>query len=264
MSLLTAHRGGFPKGFTTVTTLEDASGIALGVWKPIAPTAQELTEHETAWLLLSGALDVTVDGRKVRLERSSLFDEGPQVVHVSAGTPLAYERLKDCELLVLAAKNPQRFAARTYTQVKDEHRGKGKVHDAAYRFVRTAFDGTNAPPEATLVLGEVINFPGRWSSYPPHHHPQPELYHYRFDRPQGYGHAELGEQVFKVKSNDTLRIMNGCDHPHCAAPGYAMYYAWVIRHLPGARYGVPEFEPSHDWTQQPGAKGWWPKGVAEP
>ena len=88
------------------------------------------------------------------------------------------------------------------------------------------------PERLEKVLGEVVTMPGRWSSYPPHHHPQPEIYHYRFTRPQGYGHAELGDDVLKVKQFDTVKIFDGNDHAQCAAPGYGMYYSWVIRHLP--------------------------------
>ena len=100
--------------------------------------------------------------------------------------------------------------------------------------------------------------PGGWSSYPPHHHPQPEIYHYRFTHPQGFGHAELGEQVFKVRQYDTIKILAGNDHAQCAAPGYGMYYSWVIRHLPGKPYTVPEFTADHAWTMTPGASYWQP------
>ena len=44
--------------------------------------------------------------------------------------------------------------------------------------------------------------------------------------------AELGEEVFKVNDRDTVCIPPGLDHAQCAAPGYGMYYSWVIRHLP--------------------------------
>ena len=37
-----------------------------------------------------------------------------------------------------------------------------------------------------------------------------------------------------------------------------MYYAWVIRHLDGRRYGVPTFSEEHTWTMSAGAKHWWP------
>ncbi len=48
------------------------------------------------------------------------------------------------------------------------------------------FDLDNAP-QSNLVMGEVFNQPGRWSSYPPHHHPQPEVYYYQFEHPEGFG-----------------------------------------------------------------------------
>jgi 5-deoxy-glucuronate isomerase len=127
--------------------------------------------------------------------------------------------------------------------------------------VRTIFDGDNSPLDAELVLGEVVTLPGGWSSYPPHHHRQPEIYHYRFTEPQGYGHAELGEDVHKVYERDTILIPPGLDHAQCAAPGYGMYYSWVIRHLPGDPYTVPDFTESHAWTMDAQARYWWPAGV---
>ena len=48
------------------------------------------------------------------------------------------------------------------------------MREASTRIVRTIFDLSNAT-DAKLVLGEVISYPGKWSSYPPHHHPQPEV-----------------------------------------------------------------------------------------
>jgi 5-deoxy-glucuronate isomerase len=106
-----------------------------------------------------------------------------------------------------------------------------------------------------------VTLPGGWSSYPPHHHRQPEIYHYRFTAPQGYGHAELGDQVFKVGNRDTLCIKPGLDHAQCAAPGYGMYYSWVIRHLPGDPYTVPEFTREHAWIMDKDAAFWWPDDI---
>jgi 5-deoxy-glucuronate isomerase len=125
--------------------------------------------------------------------------------------------------------------------------------------VRTIFDGTTADPNAELVLGEVITFQGGWSSYPPHHHPQAEIYHYRFTEPQGYGHAELGETVLKVRNYDTVKILDEKDHAQCAAPGYGMYYSWVIRHLPDNPYTVPEFTEEHAWIMNPDSQYWDPE-----
>jgi 5-deoxy-glucuronate isomerase len=218
---------------------------------------------ERAFSLLGGALEVELDGGAAEsVARRSLFDERPVVVHVDAATPVAFAAREPAELVLVATANPRRFGPRLFTGetlLEEERRGEGRVDEAAFRLVRTVFDDRNRP-ESNLVLGEVVNLPGRWSSWPPHHHPQPELYHYRFDRPEGYGHGELGREVFRIGHGDTLKIVGGFDHAQVAAPGYAMWYLWAIRHLPGARYATPEFAPEHRWTMAPGAPAWRPRG----
>jgi 5-deoxy-glucuronate isomerase len=199
------------------------------------------------------------------LQRHSLFDESASCVHASGGTQVVFEAITPCELTVYQCPNRKEFAARVFTpsDVPNEHRGKGQVAERCLRFVRTIFDGSNSPSSAEMVLGEVVTLPGGWSSYPPHHHRQPEIYHYRFTAPQGYGHAELGDEVFKVKNRDTICIPPGLDHAQCAAPGYGMYYSWVIRHLPNDPYTVPDFTEEHVWTMDRDAVYWWPSDVQE-
>ena len=264
---LTDRRQGFPPGFTAVTRFDDPSeptGLSFGVLRLTAGQETSVeTASETAWLLMQGRVALSA-GRETRVfERGSLFDEAPSALHVAAGERVRLEAASDCELSVFASANRARFASRFYgpADVPDEHRGKGQVGDACYRLVRTLFDRSNADPAAELVLGEVVTLPGRWSSYPPHHHAQPEIYHYRFTRPEGFGHAELGEQVLKIRAYDTVKIPAGQDHAQCAAPGYGMYYSWVIRHLPGNPYTVPEFTAEHRWTLDPAAPFWRPKGA---
>jgi 5-deoxy-glucuronate isomerase len=264
---LTSHRAGFGPGLTNITRSDemvDNTGIAMGVLKLIAGESHEVeTDEETAWLLMDGTVTLTVGNKSRDLERTSLFDESASALHVSAGERVRFDATTPTEFTVYSVPNGKHFAPRVFTpdDVPNEHRGKGQVGNACYRFVRTVFDGTNSDSEAELVLGEVVTMPGRWSSYPPHHHPQPEIYHYRFTRPQGYGHAELGDQVLKVKQYDTVKIFDGNDHAQCAAPGYGMYYSWVIRHLPDNPYTVPDFTEEHTWTQDPNAEIWLPEDL---
>jgi 5-deoxy-glucuronate isomerase len=252
-------------GYTAVThAAEDLTGISFGILKLQAGASHQVTtQAETAFLLMSGVVRLSAGGREERFRRQSLFDEGPSCLHVSAGTGIVIAAEEDSELTTYETLNRRQFEPRFYqpAHVPTEHRGKGQVGDTCYRFVRTIFDRSNADPNAELVLGEVITMPGRWSSYPPHHHPQPEIYHYRFTMPQGYGHAELGDRVFRVRNYDTIRIPAGLDHAQCAAPGYGMYYSWVIRHLPEKPYTVPEFTAEHRWTMDPEAQFWEPKDV---
>ena len=259
------HRNGFAAGFTSIT-LADApdnpSQIGLAVLRMAAGETMTMAPRcETAWLLMSGSVAGTAGDLSFSFERSSLFDESASCVHVAAGTSVKITARADSELTVYECANRLQFAARVFApaQVANEPRGRGQVGGRALRYVRTIFDRTNSPAEVELVLGEVVTFPGGWSSYPPHHHPQHEIYHYRFTEPQGYGHAELGEDVVKVRQYDTVKIPAGLDHAQCAAPGYGMYYSWVIRHLPDKPYTVPEFTAEHTWTMQPDAPFWRPR-----
>jgi 5-deoxy-glucuronate isomerase len=210
---------------------------------------------------MHGAIRGTVGGVAFEFCRASLFDESASVLHAPAGARYSIEAATGAELTVYRCANGRPFAPRAFgpADVPNEHRGAGQVRDRCLRFVRTVFDRRNSPDSVELVLGEVVTLPGGWSSYPPHHHAQPEIYHYRFSEPQGYGHAELGDEVVKVRHNDTIRIPAGHDHAQCAAPGYGMYYSWVIRHLPGNPYTVPEFNAEHAWTMARDAHFWWPR-----
>jgi 5-deoxy-glucuronate isomerase len=261
---IASHRNGFAAGHTAITKADapdNPSRIGLAVLRLSAgETMTTAPRGETAWLLMSGSVAGQVGDLSFEFERQSLFDESASCIHVAAGTSVKIAARTESELTVYECANRQQFAPRVFTpgQVPNEQRGKGQVGGRALRYVRTIFDRSNSPPEVELVLGEVVTFPGGWSSYPPHHHPQHEIYHYRFTEPQGYGHAELGEDVVKVRHFDTVKIPAGLDHAQCAAPGYGMYYSWVIRHLPDNPYTVPEFTAEHAWTMRPDAPFWRP------
>lgn len=256
---ITKFRKGFPYGITSVTTDKDHTGIGFSIIKLKKGESHSLTStREQACLHLNGSIRIKAEDSSYENKRESLFDEPPFAVHACKDTPMHLEALSECEVARFETPNEKKFPVSFFLPLdtKDEHRGKGLVDEASLRFVRTIFDGAGSHPNAELVLGEVVNFPGRWSSYPPHHHPQPEIYHYRFTKPQGYGHAELGDDVFKVRAFDTLKILDGLDHAQCSAPGYGMYYIWVIRHLPGNRYTTPTFADEHRWTMDKNEDFW--------
>ena len=128
-----------------------------------------------------------------------------------------------------------------------EHKGfNGELMGCMSREIKTFFDLDNAP-FSKMVLGEVLNLPGKWSSYPPHHHPQPEVYFYRFDYPDGFGAGFANGEIFKTQHNGCAVINHGF-HSQTAAPGYAMCYAWGIRHLDGDPWDKTRIDdPEHAW-----------------
>ena len=223
----------------------------------------EAHAKESAWMLLSGGAALEFAGQHATVQRASLFDEPPTALHVGPHTPVAiYAGSTGVEFALVRTSNERQFAPRLFTpaDLKPEYRGAGLVQNAALRNVRLIFDLATRP-ESNLVIGEVVNFPGRWSSYPPHHHVQPEIYHYRFTHADGYGHAELGDDVLKVRAHDTVSIPPGLDHAQVSAPGYGMYYLWMIRHLPGNPYTGFAFTDAHKWTLDPAQQGWRPKDL---
>jgi 5-deoxy-glucuronate isomerase len=261
-TLINSHQSGFTDGSTTVTSLNDSQGdfgIGFECIRFKAGQHHELsTNNEMAWLLMTGQAQCQVGSKQIQVQRDSIFDQSPACLHLPNNTSLQIQHTKDTEWLVFSVNNQKPFKPKLFAPdlVRSEHRGKGQVNDTSLRVVRTIFDNDNSDANAELVLGEVITMPGRWSSYPPHFHPQPEIYHYRFDKAQGYGHAQMGDELFKVRNFDTLKIKPNHDHDQVAAPGYAMYYTWVIRHLKDNRYTVPVFRKEHAWTMKADAKVW--------
>ncbi len=262
---LAQYRGGFPAGLTWLTALEDdGAGLAVGVLRlPAGAEYAETAAGETAWLLMGGRVSVACGELRETFCRQSLFDQAPACLHVAAGSIVRLVCLSDVELTVYRCANRRPFLPRIRRDVPDEHRGRGLVDNVSYRLVRTILDRQRAAPEAELVLGEVVTLPGRWAGYPPHRHPQPEIYHYRFDRPQGFGFAQNGDAVFQVKSFDTVCFPGGVEHSQVAAPGYLMYFSWVIRHLPGQPYDHPEFSPDHAWILEACGRGRYPAGAVD-
>ena len=213
---------------------------------------------ERAFLLINGAVELEWDGGKAIIERVSCFDEAPSCLHIPSGVSVTLRGYKPhTELSVHRTDNNQSFQPILFRPQDCQIRqvGVGTMKEMATRTVRTVFDKSNRP-QSNLVLGETINLPGRWSGYPPHYHPQPEIYLYKFNPGNGFGYAELGDEVYKVKNNDVTLMTDGVSHPQVAAPGYAMYYLWVIRHLEGLPYTGPIFAPEHLWLNSKDAIIW--------
>lgn len=214
---------------------------------------------ERAWLLMSGHIQYQWGKEEVEAQRISFFEENPVTLHVPKDMPVSIRAVKDSEICVEKKTNPIDFAPKLYTKedVRCDIFGGGTLNETTIRTVRTVFDGEIAP-ESNMVLGEVINHPGKWSSYPPHHHPQPEIYHYRHFPEQGFGISLLDESPHFVQNGDTCLILPGKTHSQMAGAGYAMYYIWMIPHLPGDRW-LPTtryFTEKHSWLTEKNVKIW--------
>ena len=215
-----------------------------GVW-------EDATDRERAVLLISGAVRFEWAGTHREAVRRSCFDESPEVLHVPAGTNIRVVAADGgAELCFEACINERTFPPVYYgkNDIRNDVFGAGVLNEASIRTVRTVFDGENAA-FSNMVLGEVINHPGKWSSYPPHDHPHPEIYHYRLFPCRGFGVSLLEDEAHVIRDGSTSLIEPDKTHSQVAAAGYAMYYLWMIPHLPDDRW-LPTtryFREEHRW-----------------
>jgi len=115
-----------------------------------------------------------------------------------------------------------------------------------------------------LMVGETLNRPGNWSSFPPHKHdekssnetPYEEVYFFRVKPSQGFGIQRIYtspndedpfDEVYTVENSDTVIIPRGY-HPVVAAPGYHLYYLWILAGEE-RRYGAWSDDPKHSWLK---------------
>jgi 5-deoxy-glucuronate isomerase len=212
---------------------------------------------ESAFLLLDGEVSFEWNGHEENASRHNVFDELPTTLHVSASTDVVISAKSHAEVLIQKTFNPRSFQPAFYppASIKNVFLGADNMQGCAKRILRDIFNYGNAP-YSNMVLGEDLHLPGRWSSYPPHYHPQPEVYYYRFDKLQGFGVTIVGDDAFVIKNNHICAIPGGMCHPQVSAPGYAMYYAWMIRHLDGNPWTDRIDDPEHVWLFDHDAAIW--------
>jgi 5-deoxy-glucuronate isomerase len=115
-------------------------------------------------------------------------------------------------------------------------------------------------PASRLLVGETINPPGLWSSFPPHRHDREseeetaleEVYLYRVQPQNGFGvqvryDSDVEQEARVVRDGDVAVIRSGY-HPVAAAPGHRLYYLWVM--AGDGRVMRPYIDPRYRWVEE--------------
>lgn len=256
-----SSNGNFVKGINSIVSEEknpDMMGMNFDVIAGQKNDVYDINKSkETVVVLLFGKVIFEWDGKKQEVERKSCFHNNPIVLHVSKETPVKVTILSDvAEIGFATTDNKNTFEPMLFSDedllCANEERGAGTLNECSTRLVRTFFDRSNRP-KTNFFIGEVVSFPGKWSSYPPHTHVEPEIYFYKFLPEDGYGFAENGDDVYKVKQNDLTTMPANIRHSQTTAPGYAEYYLWIIR-LRDDEDMVTTVVPEYEWTNSPDAK----------
>ncbi len=209
--------------------------------------------EECVFLLIEGAVTFSWDGQSAPAERASCFDDGAEAsyLHLPRGVQVTVAAVRQSEVFVAHTENDRDFPARFYAagEVEVTTSCAGILGGTAERKVSTAFDDVTAP-YSNLVLGEIFPRPGKWCGYPPHSHPQPEVYYYRIDRPEGFGFCGIGDEAYMIRDRSVSLLAHGAMHPQACAPGYRMYVIWIIRHLPGDVWHRGPNLPEYQWLEK--------------
>ena len=213
---------------------------------------------EVALIVLGGTCTVTGSDFEFKNigKRKNVFDGKPYTVYIPFGQEYAITAVTDVEIAWTASPASLKTAAYVITpeQVKEAHIGKENYQRDAVLMLTDAF------PAAHLFIGEAYVPSGNHASYPPHRHDfdnlpvevdMEELYFFRFNPEQGYGIQKIYTDnrdidfTCTVEQNDTTLIPRGY-HPVINAPGYTMYYLWIMAGQKNRKFlSVPD--PDHKW-----------------
>ena len=207
-------------------------------------------DEEVAILLMNGSITLQWENNKATVTRETCFDDGRETycLHVPKATGIILEATSDSDVLVMSAKNDNVFKSRLYgpDDIINKASEKDLCGGTCDRQVTTIINYSIAP-YSNMVIGEIFMRQGSWSCYPPHSHPQPEVFYYRTDKPQGFGACFIGDNVYLIKDRSYACITNALPHPQVTAAGYKTYLVWIIRHLPGNPWVSMDEAEEHKW-----------------
>jgi 5-deoxy-glucuronate isomerase len=222
-------------------------------------------EYEAGLVIMSGKCDIVSEGWAFTSlgKRKDVFSGRPTSVYIPRQSSYQVIATGDGMLeigvcMARADRTLEPFVV-SPSAVVLEHRGSLNWQRDVEDIIVSEFEDR----VDKIIVGETYSYPGQWSSYPPHKHDRDysphetrmeELYHFRVNPAQGFGIQLLYQddisdcnECFPVMSGDTVAIKSGY-HPVVAAPGYQLYYLWVMAGKNG-RTLRPYDDPKHAWLR---------------
>jgi len=223
--------------------------------------------REKAFCLFSGACqaEVRLPGAKPQAfqlgPRADAFDGAPWALYVPRQAEVTLTAVGTCNMGVFFSDAPRD------TQPVLVSPDKAKIgHPGAANWRRDVYTTLGNDVDCCrLLIGETLNMPGNWSSYPPHKHdelkppgefPLEEVYFFLLKPPTGFAlqivytgerDPEPIEDVYLLRDGDTVVLPKGY-HPVVSAPGYTLFYLWALAG-DERRYGAWSDDPKHAWVK---------------
>jgi 5-deoxy-glucuronate isomerase len=215
--------------------------------------------EERCAVVLGGVVEATAGGVPLGAVggRGDVFDGLGEAVYVPPDLELVLAASAPAVVALAAAPLDGRAPGRPRLVRRADQRVAEAGKENWSRTIRTILGpGDDA---GRLIVGETVSPSGNWSSYPPHKHDRQappeevaleEVYFYRLRPKDGFGvqivYGDGRERAIVVHDGDVVAIPSGY-HPVVAAPGYELYYLWVM--AGAGRELSPYFDPRHAWVQ---------------
>lgn len=226
----------------------------------------DTVEEEVVAVILTGTISVRVTSSAhagaSRFDslggRTDVFAELPTSVYLPRDSVAEFNANSDVQVGLCYAKAGERFDPFVVRpdEVAVAHRGT----DNWGRTVRDILTTNGEGRVASIVVGETINDPGNWSSYPPHKHDgefapeEPnfeEVYFYKIQPASGmaiqvhYTPDRSIDDAHIVRDGDTFVIDKGY-HPLTVTGGHSAYYLWAMAGDSGRALN-PYIDPDYRW-----------------
>jgi len=217
-------------------------------------------DSEIGCILTLGKIKIFIDGKTYVLgPRMEVFNSKPWGIYIPPNKKIELVGITKSELVVAKVRSEPSEGDVVVIPPPEIERKTVGVHNWK-RYVTQVIDNTRGSKH--IIMGETVNPPGNWSSYPPHKHDKhnpplewqmEEVYLYRINPQEGFGiqriYTEEGDidQTITVLDNTVMPITKGY-HPVVAAPGYSLYYLWVL----GGKdpVNIPRDDPKHSWIKR--------------
>ncbi len=194
-------------------------------------------KNETVFVITEGNCNFFLENKLFgKMKRTNVFDEPPVAVYLPPFLEYRIEFIGKTEICVLSCLATGKGTPLFIDKKDVKFRRVGE--EVYFRNITDIL--TEESSSERLLLGETINDPGNWSSYPPHKHDKDnppvetkleELYFFKIKPKSGFGvmriFDETEDNIFVVKNDEVITIPKGY-HPVAVAPKFQIYYLWVL------------------------------------
>lgn len=193
--------------------------------------------EEVVFVITEGKCKFYVEKNLIGImKRKNVFEEPPCAVYLPPYYDYSIEFEKKTEICVVGCPGKGTGKPKFLNSKEIKLRRVGE--ETFFRNITDIIPETF--PADRIILGETINDPGNWSSYPPHKHDKDnppeeykleEIYFFKICPKTGFGiiriFDETEDNLFLIRNDEVVTIPKGY-HPVGVVPKHQIYYLWAL------------------------------------